>query len=80
MKYFETAETYNSIVTILIRAFFEIADTDADMKSFHTADMDADTDMENFQTADADTDIDFFRPRTRMRTRHDFFKKSRTRT
>ena len=47
---------------ILIRAFFEIADTDADMENFQIADTDADTDIEIFQIADmdADTDVEIF--------------------
>ena len=43
---------------ILIRAFFEIADTDADMENFQIADTDADTDIEIFQIADTDADTD----------------------
>ena len=63
---------------ILIKAFFEIADTDADMENFQIAD--TDTDIEIFQIAvtDADTDMIFSknrghghdadRPRTRVST------------
>ena len=65
---------------ILIRAFFEIADTDADMENFQIADTDADTDIEIFQIADTDADTDMIfsknrghghdadRPRTRVST------------